>query len=118
LDVEKTIEFILSQQARNEARVGAMDERHDRAVQEHNIAMQEHNVAIQRHDREMQQIREELRRAVRLAVQDARHDRKRRREMAEQWDQKITQLSAAQLVTEEKLQGLIEAMRQSNNGHT
>jgi hypothetical protein len=96
LDVDKTIEFILSQQARNEARVGAMDERHGR---------------------EMQQIREELRRAVRLAVQDARHERKRRQEMAEQWDQKITQLSAAQLVTEEKLQGLIETMRRSNNGH-
>jgi hypothetical protein len=97
VDVEKTIEFILSQQAQNEARLGAMDERHDR---------------------EMHQIREELRRGVRLAVQDARHDRKRRREMAEQWDHKITQLSAAQLVTEEKLQGLIEAMRRSDNGHS
>ena len=53
-----------------------------------------------------------------LAVQDARNDRKRRQEMAEQWDQKVTQLSAAQLVTEEKLQGLIETMRQSNNGHS
>jgi CRISPR/Cas system-associated exonuclease Cas4 (RecB family) len=96
VDVEKTIEFILTQQARNEARVGAMEERHNR---------------------EMQQIRDELRRGVRLAVQDARHERKRRQEMAEHWDQKITQLSAAQLVTEEKLQGLIEAMRQSKNGH-
>ena len=118
MDVEKTIEFILAQQAKNEAHLGAMDERHDRAMQEHNDFIQQHNVAIQRHDREMHQIREQLRRAVRLAVQDARTDRKRRREMAEQWDQKITQLSAAQLVTEEKLQGLIETMRQSNNGHS
>ena len=97
MDVEKTIEFILAQQARNEAHLGAMDERHDR---------------------EMHQIREERRRAVRRAVQDARNEQKRRHEMAEQWDQKITQLSAAQLVTEEKLQGLIETMRRSNNGHS
>ena len=97
MDVEKTIEFILSQQAKNEARLGAMDERHDR---------------------EMHQIREQLRRAVRLAVQDARTERKRRQEMAEQWDQTITRLSAAQLVTEEKLQGLIQAMRRSDNGHS
>jgi hypothetical protein len=118
VDVEKTIGFILAQQARNEAHLAAMDERHDRAMPEQNDFIQQQNVASQRHDREMQQIREQLRRAVRLAVQDARHDRKRRREMAEQWDQKITQLSAAQLVTEEKLQGLLEAMRRSNNGHS
>jgi hypothetical protein len=80
--------------------------------------VEQHDGARQQHDREMQQIRELLRLAKREAVQEARHERKRRREMGEQWDQKITQLAAAQVVTEEKLQGLIETMRQSNNGHS
>ena len=55
-----------------------------------------------------------LLRAVRLAVQDARRQRERNRE----FDGKMTQLSAAQLVTEEKLRGLIDATRARGNGHS
>jgi hypothetical protein len=83
-------------------------------------------VAEKRHDREMEDIRREgrafradLRRAVALGVREARHERKRRQEL----DERITQLAAAQLVTEEKVQNLstsvdafINSMRSGGNG--
>jgi hypothetical protein len=34
-----------------------------------------------------------------------------------EFDRKMTQLAAAQLLTEEKLQGLIDALRRGGNGH-
>src|SRR5262249_27126006 len=66
--------------------------------------------AEERHDVEMAAIRAELRHAVRLSIQEARAERRKRREL----DDKITQLTAAQLVTEEKLQRLLE--NRSTNG--
>jgi hypothetical protein len=66
--------------------------------------------AEERHDREMEAIRAELRRATRLSIQEAQAERRKRREL----DEKITQLAAAQLITEEKLQRLIE--HRSSNG--
>jgi hypothetical protein len=75
--------------------------------------------AKERHDREMDDIRREeramradLRRAFALGVREARHDRRRRQELDE-----ITQLAAAQLVTEEKLQRLIDSMGPGENGN-
>jgi hypothetical protein len=60
VDVEKTIEFILEHQARTEATLSRMAEREDRT--------------------------ESLRRrAIRAAVNEARAERKRRHEMAEEW---------------------------------
>ena len=55
-----------------------------------------------------------LDRAVRLAVREARQERKKRREMDERLDEKITQLAAAQLVTEEKLQRFLDSQRGAN----
>ena len=43
-------------------------------------------------------------------MSEAQAERKRRREMDERLDEKITQLSAAQVVTEEKLQKLLDAL--------
>jgi hypothetical protein len=54
-----------------------------------------------------------LRRAFAVAVREARRERRRRREI----DDNITRLSAAQLVTEEKFQGLLDALRRGENGH-
>jgi hypothetical protein len=59
-----------------------------------------------------------LDRAVRLAVQEARAERARRRKANAEFDEKMTQLAAAQLVTDEKLQGLIDSLRRGGNGHT
>lgn len=58
-----------------------------------------------------------LDRAVRLGVREVRAERRRRQKAMEEIDNKITQLAAAQLVTEEKLQGLIESLRRERNGH-
>jgi len=76
MDVEKTIEFLLEQQAK-----AATD---------------------------MDAIRGLLRQGMRLLA-DVQVEQKRS-------DEKITQLAAAQLVTEEKLQAFIEAQRRGGNG--
>ena len=56
-----------------------------------------------------------LRRAIRLGVREARAERERRRSADDRLDQLITQLAAAQLVTEEKLQRFLES-RSHHNG--
>ena len=48
-----------------------------------------------------------LRRALHDSVREARNDRRKRREL----DDKITQLAAAQLITEEKMKETEEQMR-------
>jgi len=65
-----------------------------------------------RHDREMRQIRDNLRRWTVLGVKEARNQRKRVREI----DESITRLTAAQLVTEEKLQQFISSLKRGPNG--
>ena len=93
---------------------------HDRLMAEHAQAMAEHAQAIAGHDRAIAQlegyaadfalarakhegdidkVRNDLRRAVRMSVQEARNERRRRQE----FDEKMTQLAAAQLLSEEKL---------------
>ena len=75
--------------------------------------------------RQIAQINEILRRAVRLAVQEARAERKRRREADERLDRKMDQLASSQLLTEEKLRMLGDKIdkfvddvrRPGGNGH-
>ena len=73
----------------------------------------------EKQDRETTSIRHTLRRAVHLAVTEARNERRRRQVL----DEYITKLAAAQLVTEEKMQVLedklvsfIDASRRGGNG--
>ena len=75
---------------------------------------------IARHDREMAAIRAELNRAVRLSVEETRRERLRRKDL----DDKITQLAAAQLLTEEQikqtqvtLDRFIESLRKPGSGN-
>ena len=63
----------------------------------------------ERHEREMADIRAELRRGVRLSIQEARAERGRRQKLEETFERKITQLAAAQLITEEKLQRFLDS---------
>src|SRR5207245_8165534 len=88
-------------------------QRHERMIAEHDERMAEYErrmeESAERHDREMlefrqgmAEIRRELGRAVRLSVEESRRERGRRREL----DEKITQLAAAQLLTEEKFSQL------------
>jgi hypothetical protein len=66
--------------------------------------------------REQEKTEATLRRAIRLAVREARNERKRRQSLTSEFDQKMTQLAAAQLLTEEKLQQFIDSMKRGGNG--
>jgi hypothetical protein len=74
------------------------------------------NAQVLRHEtrvKEHQQWQEQMELAfARMAAQDEIHSAK----MLE-FDGKMTQLAAAQVLTEEKLQGLIDALRRGSNGH-
>src|SRR5437870_1395375 len=90
MDVQKTMEFILEQQAHCQSLI---------------------DQSTEQHKREMAEIRKELRRGIRLSVEEARRERKRRHELD-------ARLTAAQAVTEEKLQRLIDNLnRPRTNGH-
>ena len=93
MDIERTIEFILEQHAKTEAGL---------AKTEAGLAKTE---AI-------------LNRAIRLGIREARAERRKRQELASEFDRKMTQLAAAQLVTEERLQSLIRSMERGRNGHS
>jgi hypothetical protein len=160
VDIEKTIEFILSHQANAEvqmekiresiAALAAQAESQAAALsaqagsQAAALAAQAESQAAQaevqakghaHHDFMMAKIDARLDRAIRLSVQDARAQRKRNQE----FDEKITQLAAAQLVTEEKmqvtekmmqvtekmmqateqkLQRFLDSLQRGTNGHT
>lgn len=64
----------------------------------------------ERHNREMGEIRAELRRAVRLSVEEARRERVRRKEGDEKLDGLISKLNATQMKTEHMLQSLIQTL--------
>ena len=98
MDIEKTMEFILNSQAKAEVQMAKIRE----AAAE----------AQARADERMTRIDQTLRRAIRVGVREARNARVRDRLL----DEKITQLAAAQVVTEEKLQSFIESLRQGRNG--
>ncbi len=55
-----------------------------------------------------------LNRAIRLAVREARQERKKRRETGQKWDDYFTRLAAAQLLTQEALKRFIEERRRGN----
>jgi hypothetical protein len=113
-------------------------ERHERWLEEHDRLMAEHDRRIaesaSEHDRRMDRMdallerqrklgaRTDARldRAIRLAVREVRAERAKRREL----DEKITQLAASQLLTEEALrdlkatvQAFIDSLRRGGNGH-
>jgi hypothetical protein len=67
----------------------------------------DHQQWLEQHDRMIADMDHMLRRAIRDSVREARTERRKRREL----DDKITQLAAAQLVTEEKMQTTREEMQ-------
>ena len=105
MDVEKTMEFILEQQA-------------NAAVWQAKTAetMVEFSAGLQRLDRRLD-------RAVKLAVREARAERKRRQELDRRLtssqarlDEEFVKLAAAQRATEESLRLFIDSMRRGGNG--
>jgi hypothetical protein len=98
-----------------------IDERSGALTQSLELLAHMQGDAEKRHDREMEDIRREgramradFRRAFAMDVREARNARRRRQEL----DEKITQLAAAQLVTEEKLQALHRFDGTLRNGNT
>jgi hypothetical protein len=87
-------------------------EQHDRMIADLRLA---HEKAKAEHDHDVAEIRGLLRRAIHDSVREARTERRKRREL----DDKITQLAAAQLITEEKFQQLLERdkRRYGENGN-
>jgi hypothetical protein len=110
VDVEKTIEFILNMQANAEVEMQKIREAQAQA----DARLEAHAT---RHDREMEKHDRRLRQAVRLAIQEARNERKRRQQANEEFDVKITQLAAAHLETEAALKSFVESMRRGGNGN-
>jgi type II secretory pathway component PulJ len=108
-----SLELVVLRQSDGEERQAAAEERHT-------AAMERQAAALAQHEREMADIRREgaamradLRRAFSMGVREARHERSLRRAL----DEKITQLAAAQLVTEETLKQFIASMRRGENGN-
>jgi hypothetical protein len=105
VDVEKTIEFILQMQAKTDATLDRLAER-DAAA-----------------ERRMDRSDAYMRRAVRLGAREARAERAKRKELDAKWEEKITQIAAAHLLTEEALRQLsarVDAFLagfRSGNGH-
>src|SRR5882672_8473043 len=97
-------------------RIEKMIEQSERASKEaharHERAMAEHDREIAENRRAWRQVNELVGRFIKLGVKEARDHRRKMREA----DQKITQLAAAQIVTEEKLQLYLSSLGRSGNG--
>ena len=104
------MEFLLQQQANFEAREAAAKARFDAEMAKIQATLDTMAGSEAQHDREIKQIRDELRRAVRLSVQEARAERKRRKDA----DAKLAESQAA---LEASLKAFIDSMRKGHNGH-
>jgi hypothetical protein len=80
----------------------------------------EHQLWLEEHERKMAKIDARIKHGIRLAVREARAERAKRREL----DEKLTQLAASHVLTEEALRDLkvtvntfIQSMGSGGNGH-
>src|SRR6476661_6813225 len=106
MDIEKAIGFLLQQQASLYAWSEAQQIRFDAQQAQFRADFEERQKeAEQRHDREMAAIRAELRRGVRLAVEEARRERKRRKE-------EDARLAASHAELEQSFKRFLDSMKQ------
>ncbi len=101
-------------------RLDRLTERHEALTQSVELLGVHIHALSEKQDRENTALNRTLRRAISMAVTEARNERRRRQTL----DEYITKLAAAQLVTEEKMQVLedrltkfIDASRGGGNGH-
>jgi hypothetical protein len=94
MDVEKTMEFILRQQAKAEGEMAAMRQRQAESEA--------------KAERQMAAIRKLIQTGMRMIVKNDEQIAKN--------EQQIKELAAAQKITETKLQGLITVLRRGGNG--
>jgi hypothetical protein len=101
MDVDRTIEFILQQQAKAETEMAAM--RQQQAKAEARQAQAEVKA-----ERQMAAIRKLIQTGMRMIVKNE--------ELVKVTQAELRELAAVQKVTETKLQGLIDALRRGRNG--
>ena len=92
MDVQKTMEFLLEWQANFAVKIEEMRAEHDKDIKE---------------------IRQELRRAVRLSVEEHRREPVRRHQL----EDGFSSLQAAQAKTEATLEAFIRSVQKGGNGH-
>jgi len=90
MNVEKTMEFILAQQAQ----AAALQIKNEEAIGR-----------LERHPDRTDAI---LRRAIRLGVREARNERRRRQELDARFELKMDQLASAQFLSEQRIEKLSE----------
>ncbi len=95
MDIERTMEFILQQQAKAEAEMAAMR-------QQQAEMLKRQAKAEAKAERQMAAIRKLIQVGMRMIVKN---------------EELIKEVASAQKVTETKLQGLIDAWRRNGNGH-
>ncbi|HEY2012653.1 MAG TPA: hypothetical protein VGH38_04085 [Bryobacteraceae bacterium] len=106
MDIEKTMQFILEQQANVSVKQAKAEDE-----------MAEIRQIAKRTDRRLD-------RAIELAVREARAERSRRRELDATlsashtlFEEELAKLAAAQRKTEATLEAFIDSMRRGGNGH-
>ena len=113
----QAVELMQRMAAGTEERLEKLAERHEALTQAVELMQRMAADAEERHNRGMAAMDAYFRHAVRLAIREARNERKRRQELDARFELKMDQLASAQLLTEEKLQRLIDSMRRGGNGN-
>jgi hypothetical protein len=124
MDIQKAMEFMLESQARFDAAMAKLTAYQIEAEARHLKEMADTRIRDARHDQEMAELRAELRRAEHMAIEEFRRERQRRLEIYQQQTARhealaLTMqdiaaahkdLAAAQKVTEEKLQRVLDRL--------
>ena len=108
MDVERTMEWILEQQARTETRFEAWAAR--QATWE---AKAEARFA--KHEKEIAAIRVLVKAGMKMIV-NIQEEQKAQRGWRKEMDEALKELAAAQAATQKSLQSFIESMRRGTNG--
>ena len=102
MNVEKTMEFILHQQAKAEVQMAAMREQQARYEKQQAQYEKQHAEEHAKIERQMKAIQKLITVGMKLIVRN---------------EESIRQLTEAQKVTETKLQGLIDVLKRGGNGN-
>jgi hypothetical protein len=98
---------------RLDERIGALTQSLELQISLQADISERHDEAIARHDREMAEIRRELGRAVRLSLQEARHERRQRQDLAKRQQE----MADAADKRHQELEALLKAfLERSGNG--
>jgi chromosome segregation ATPase len=117
MDIERTMQFIVENLAAVTARLEKMAERQSRMEDRQSDLEAEYTKRIldaeERHDREMASIRAELRRGIRLSVEEHRRERVRRKELEARQAEHEKELNEFR----KSFQNWLDWTRRGGNGH-